>query len=209
MEVKKTNNIKLLIVEDEPLIAQDIKRCCKNLGYDIVGIASRSERALDLLHSQKVDAVILDININGELDGIDLAKIINEKYELPFVFLTSYADRGTLDRAKETLPYGYILKPFDEKDLLTSLEVAIFKYQNLPGNKKGIPSKEKIIAKLNIKVSQREYEIMQSMFEGLNNQQMAKKYFVSENTIKSHLKRIYVKLNVHKRSELLKTLLVL
>ena len=209
METQKIKNTKLLIVEDEPLIAQDIKRCCQNIGYEVIGIASRSERALDLLHSQEIDAVIMDINIKGEMDGIDLAKIINEKYDLPFIFLTSYADRDTLDRAKGTFPYGYILKPFDENDLLTSLEIAIFKYKNRPDEQKGIPLRESIMSELGVKISIREYEIIQSMFEGLNNQQMAHKFFVSENTIKSHIKRIYVKLNVHKRSELLKSLLTL
>lgn len=199
--------VKLLIVEDEPLIARDIKKCCLSIGYQVLAIASRSDRALDLLHSQTPDAVILDISIKGSLDGIQLAEIINEKYNLPFIFLTSHADRGTLNRAKNTMPYGYILKPFDENDLMTALEIAIHKHQSLAPVKEGFPSREAIIKSHDLKVSEREYAIMESIYQGMTNQEMANKFFVSPNTIKSHIKRIYVKMSVHSRAEMIKVLL--
>ena len=198
---------KILIVEDEPFIAHDIKECCQQIGYQVVGIAGRSERALDMLHTQQPDAVILDITIKGEMDGIQLAEVINEKYQLPFIFLTSHADRGTLDRAKGAFPYGYILKPFDEKDLMTSLEVALFKHANLQPNAQGLPSLETI--NKSFKISEREYQIIQGVFEGWSNVKMASQFFVSQNTIKSHIRRIYSKFDVHNRSEMLKLLLTM
>lgn len=197
----------ILIVEDEPLIAQDIKKCCERIGYRVIGIASRSERAQDLLFSQAIDAVILDISIKGEMDGIALAALINEKYELPFIFLTSHADRSTLDRAKNTLPYGYILKPFDENDLMTALEIAIFKHEHQQPKVKGLPPLHNINEGLEKKLSEREYQIIQGIYAGQINQEMAQQLFVSENTIKSHIKRIYFKLDVHNRSEMIKRLL--
>jgi len=199
---------KILIVEDEPLIAQDIKNCCRRIGYQVIGIAGRSERALDLLFSQPIDAVILDISIQGELDGIQLATIINEKYRLPFIFLTSHSDRGTLDRAKGTLPYGYILKPFDENDLMTALEIAIFKHNNQQSQVNGLPNLARINEALAKKLSEREYQVVEAIYSGLSNQEMAKAFYLSENTIKSHIKRIYFKLGVHNRGEMIKYLLI-
>ena len=173
----------------------------------VIGIASRAERALDLLNSQVIDAVVLDISLSGHVDGIKVAKIINSKYKLPFIFLTSFADRVTLDRAKLAMPYGYIVKPFDENDLLTALEVAIFNHgRHQP--KPAFPTMEEINTQYEKNISEREYEVITSIFEGLNNQEMASKYFVTENTIKSHIKRIYSKLGVNSRSNLIKELLI-
>ena len=202
-------NKKILIVEDEPLIAQDIKRCCQRIGYQVIGIAGRSEQALDLLYSQRPDAVVLDISITGAMDGIQLAELINEKYQLPFIFLTSHADRGTLDRAKNTFPYGYILKPFDENDLMTALEIAIFKHGHQPKKAVELPSLATINSNSSFTITEREYQVIQAIFDGVSNQAMAAQFFVSENTIKSHVKRIYTKLDVHKRSEMIKQLLTL
>ncbi len=197
---------KILIVEDEPLVAQDIKSCLQKDGFLVVGIASRQDRAMDLLHSQSPDAVILDINLNGNMDGINIAKKVNELYKIPFIFLTSYADKDTLDQAKLTLPFGYILKPFDSNDLRTALEIAIFKHESIVES-----SKELTVAGFNelhgVQVSDREFEIMEGIFDGLNNGEMAAKYFVSENTIKSHIKRIYFKLDVNSRSEVVKRMI--
>jgi len=99
----------ILIVEDEPIIAKDIQSYIVNLNYNVIG-----KMALDILHARQVDLVLLDIHIGGSRDGIDIAEIINEKYDIPFIYLTSFSDETTLDRAKTTKPYGYIVKPFDD-----------------------------------------------------------------------------------------------
>ena len=197
---------KILIVEDEPLVAQDIKSCLQRDGFLVVGIASRQDRAMDLLHSQAPDAVILDINLNGRMVGIDIAKKVNELYKIPFIFLTSYADKDTLDQAKLTLPFGYILKPFDANDLRTALEIAIFKHESNVESSKELTAEE-FNSLHSVQVSDREFEILEGIFDGLSNGEMAAKYFVSENTIKSHIKRIYVKLDVNSRSEVVKKMI--
>ena len=191
-------NIKVLIVEDEPLIAEDIRMFLGNIDFSVAGIAYNSTKALDFLATRDPDAVLLDISIRGDKDGIEIAEIINEKYQLPFIYLTSHSDTYTVERAKRTLPYGYIVKPFDERDLLTSLEMAI--YRHAQQNKTGIIGLDEINRKLSTPLTDKEYELLCAVSEGLTNKQMAEKYFNSVNTIKFHLKNLFVKLEVSNRT---------
>lgn len=192
------SNIRVLIIEDEPLIAEDIASYLSDIDFDIAGIAYDSEKALDYLALRNPDAILLDIQIKGSMDGIELAKIINEKYDLPFVYLTSHSDKGTIERAKVTMPYGYILKPFDERDLITSLEMAIYRHAQQKRGK--MFSMHEINSQIKTPITQREYEVLLDVSQGMTNKQMAEKHFVSVNTIKSHLKKVYQKLDVHNRS---------
>lgn len=114
------SRVKVLIVEDEPLIADDIADRLEKNGYEVVGIADTAAKALAIIGREKPDMALLDVNIEGDTDGIDLAA----KLTIPFVFLTSYYDQKTLDRAKKTNPSGYIVKPFRENDLIANLEMA-------------------------------------------------------------------------------------
>ncbi len=117
--------IKILIVEDELVIAEDLKDILEELGYVVCGIAISAREALILIEEQSPDLALLDIQIKGGKDGIELAAEINEQYHLPFIMLTSYSDMQTLNRAKEVYPYGYLVKPFNEKDILVCIEVAM------------------------------------------------------------------------------------
>lgn len=201
--IKSTHmtNIKVLIVEDETLVAEDIAANLRNINFEVAGIAYSSEKALDMLALRHPDAVLLDINIRGTKDGIELAEIINDKYKIPFIYLTSYSDKTTIERAKVTMPYGYIVKPFDERDLLTSLEMAVYRHAQV--NKNEPPKLEKINTQLLTPITKKEYEIALDITQGLTNKQMVEKHFVSINTIKSHIKNLYVKLEVHHRTALI------
>ena len=119
---------KVLVVEDESIVSKDIQHSLKKLGYSIVGAASTGEKAIDLAHSESPDIILMDIMIKGEMTGIDTAQIIKKELDIPVVFLTAYADEATLAKAKITEPYGYIIKPFKEVDLNTSIEMAIYKH---------------------------------------------------------------------------------
>ena len=119
---------RILIVEDEPIIADDIAYTLEDLGYIITGIAHDAQDALIHVKLESPDLVLLDINLGGEMDGIEIAQIIKDQFQIPFMFLTSLSDRNTLERAKITSPLGYIVKPFDHGDLLTSIEVAMHNY---------------------------------------------------------------------------------
>ncbi len=195
------SRIRVLIVEDNPLIAEDIAGFLDEIDYDVLGIAYDLEMALQALAHHSPDAAILDINLNGKLDGIEVGRMINEQYHIPFIYLTSYADRDTLEKIKPTRPYGYIVKPFDEKDLLSALEIAIYNHarQSTPRRL----SLSSINGKINTPLTEKEFEILQELFEGRTNRQIAANQFLSVNTIKTHIKNIYDKLDVSSRPEML------
>lgn len=119
--------VKILIVEDELIIAEDVSNMLTKMGYEIVGNAMDYEEALSILASVTPDLILLDVNLHGKKDGIDLANIINEKYKIPFVYTTSYSDAATLERAKATNPINYLVKPFKEGQLFTAIELALHK----------------------------------------------------------------------------------
>lgn len=123
--MSKTN---ILVVEDESIVSKDIQHSLNKLGYNVVGVASTGEKALELARSERPDIVLMDIMLKGDMNGIETAEIIRNELSVPVVFLTAYADESTLSKAKITEPYGYIIKPFKEIDLHTSIEMAIYKH---------------------------------------------------------------------------------
>jgi len=120
------NNI--LVVEDEAIVSKDIQQSFKKLGYNIVGSADTGAKAIELAGEQKPDLVPMDIMLKGDMSGIEAADNIKQNYNIPVIYLTAYADENTLSKAKVTEPYGYIIKPFKEIDLHTSIEMALYKH---------------------------------------------------------------------------------
>jgi len=120
---------KILIVEDELLISRHIEQMVINLGYQSVGIAESGEQAIELTRSQNPDLVLMDIRLKGQMKGTEAAAIIWREYFIPIVFLTAYADDDTLAKSTEAEPFGYLIKPFEEKELLVTIELAFFKHQ--------------------------------------------------------------------------------
>ena len=118
---------KILIAEDEVIIAEDIASCLEELGYYICAIDS-GDHLLDIIRETEPDLLLLDIHLKGEIDGVELAAQIKKEFDIPFIFLTAYADKATIDRAKTTEPYGFIVKPFDDKDLRSAIEIALYKH---------------------------------------------------------------------------------
>lgn len=118
---------KILIVEDESIVALHIQNSLKHLGYDILDTASSGEQALKIIEREKPDLTLMDIQLSGKLDGIETAEILFREYQIPVIYLTAFADESTIARAKYTEPYGYLIKPFEEKDLRGTLEMALFK----------------------------------------------------------------------------------
>lgn len=119
----------ILVVEDENIVSKDIQHSLKKLGYNVVGAATTGESAIEIAEEKLPDLVLMDIMLKGQMSGIDAATQIKEKLNIPVIFLTAYADESTLSKAKITEPYGYILKPFKEIDLHTSIEMAIYKHK--------------------------------------------------------------------------------
>jgi CheY-like chemotaxis protein len=126
-EVWLVSGEKILIVEDDDVIARVADWRLKNLGYAVCGRATSGEEALALIVSAQPDLVLMDINIRGEIDGIETAKLIKKEFTIPIVYLTSHSDGPTLERAKETKPDGFIIKPFEDNDLRVAIELALRK----------------------------------------------------------------------------------
>jgi len=120
--------IDILIIEDTVLTAQKIKRSLELAGYNVRGIANRSERALELIFQQHIDIMIVDINIKGDLNGIETAKLIQKNFNIPVIFLTSYHDDATLAEASSVNFSGYIVKPYLDAQLLREVKLASFRF---------------------------------------------------------------------------------
>ncbi len=118
---------KILVVEDENIVAKDIETSLKRLGYAVSAVASSGEEAVERAVDTHPDLVLMDIVLRGKMDGVQTAQHIRDHFNIPVVYLTAYADEKTLERAKMTEPFGYILKPFEERELRSSIEVALCK----------------------------------------------------------------------------------
>lgn len=129
--------IKILIVEDNVIIADDMQSMLEEIGYEIVDNVIVYEQAVEVLKSQQVDLVLIDIILASDKTGIDLGKHIREIYDIPFIFVTSNSDRATVENAKTVKPNGYLVKPFEQQDLYTSIEIALsnFIYGKQSGSK--------------------------------------------------------------------------
>jgi len=119
----------ILVVEDENIVAKDIEHRLKALGYHVPALASSGEEALKRAQETSPDLVLMDIRLKGAMDGVETAEELRRRFNIPVVYLTAYADANTLQRAKVTEPFGYILKPFEERELYTCIEVALYKHQ--------------------------------------------------------------------------------
>ncbi len=120
---------KVLIVEDELVVARDIEQQLCDLGYDPVGAVTRGEQAVEFCAQTRPDLVLMDIQLAGAMDGIAAAQLIRNQFALPVVFLTAFTADDVLARAKLTEPFGYILKPFSERELRTVLAMALYKHE--------------------------------------------------------------------------------
>ena len=120
------DQIRILIVEDEPLIADDLSFILQDEGYEVIGNAIDFVEAKELL-TQKIDLVLLDISLEGDEDGVDIAQYINKNIQIPFIFVTSHSDRLTINRVKKTNPCAFIVKPFRVDEIRSAISIALYK----------------------------------------------------------------------------------
>lgn len=118
---------KIYIIEDEPLIAETIKTVLEKAAYTIVGMTDNAKEALFDIEALQPDLILVDITLEGKMDGIEMAGYLKKKSDIPFIYLTSHSDEKTLERVKETDPAGFIVKPFNEKTLQSNIEIALYK----------------------------------------------------------------------------------
>lgn len=134
--------IKILIVEDNVIIADDMQSMLEEIGYEIVDNVIVYEQAVEVLKTQQVDLVLIDIILASDKTGIDLGKHIREYYDIPFIFVTSNSDRATVENAKTVKPNGYLVKPFEQQDLYTSIEIALSNFTPGVGKTGDAPMQE-------------------------------------------------------------------
>src|SRR5258708_4456566 len=107
---------RILVVEDDAIVARDLKGSLTKMGYFVTGVAAGGEEALEMAGENRPDLVLMDITFDGDIDGIETAQRMRDRYDVPVIYLTAFGDQATFARAKQTLPLAYVLKPFDPKD---------------------------------------------------------------------------------------------
>jgi len=122
-------HVKICIVEDESIVAFDLKRHLELSGYEVCGVFSSGEETLAQFENLSPDLVLMDIKLKGTMDGLETASIIKERYKIPVIILTAFADDETLERAKLTDPFAYIIKPFEDRKLKTTIEITLSRYR--------------------------------------------------------------------------------
>jgi len=125
LDSDKMAKAKILVVEDEAITARDIQNRLKELDYDVPAIAASGEGAIKSVEEIKPDLVLMDIILKGDMDGIDAAEQIHDRFDVPVVYVTAYLDEERLEKTKVTEPYGYITKPFEDKELRPVIEMAL------------------------------------------------------------------------------------
>ncbi len=120
-----SDRIKILIVEDNVIIADDLQITLEDMGYEVVDSVVDYEQAVEAINNNKVDLALVDIILATEKTGIDFGKYIRDNFNIPFIFITSNSDRATVEKAKAVKPDGYIVKPFEQEDLYTSIEITL------------------------------------------------------------------------------------
>jgi len=206
----------ILIVEDESLVAIDIKESLEQLDYQVVGIASTYQKVTQFIENSTVDLILMDINLNQDMDGIDIANSINKTSSIPVIYLTAFTDNDTIQRAVETEPVGYVVKPFDTNELHAVLQLGLFKAdKNKSFSKNTVilneefyydDFNEKLFYKNTpIKLSKNEHTLLKLLIDANNNAVSYKEIeyhiwpdiAVNNETLRALVYRLRSKLNFH------------
>ena len=124
------SNIRILVVEDEAIVALDLTQRLEDLGYEVTGTAATGAEALALAHSTRPTLLFMDITIQGPIDGVETARQLVSRMDVPIIFLTAHTDTSTIQRAKQARAYGYLIKPFDERELISTIEMAVSRHSS-------------------------------------------------------------------------------
>lgn len=181
---------RILVVEDEIVIADDLCLVLEKLGYEVLEPAITYREAVTRFDEEPVDLVMLDIQLKGKKTGIDVANYITGRSNTPFIYLTSYSDQKTLDLAKATLPYAYIVKPFEAADIMTAVEITFANHERYlanQGTSEGVEMPD---------FTSMEKVVLQKIAENLTTKKIAEELFISVSTVKNHRHNICVKLDL-------------
>jgi DNA-binding NarL/FixJ family response regulator len=147
--MKAKAETRILVVEDQAIIAMTLEETLQRMGYVVIGSVCTADDAIRMVGESRPELILMDIRIQGEKDGIAAAEEINRLYKIPIVYLTAHSDNETLERARKTLPYGYLIKPFRERELHSTIQIALFKHRliqkEIDAKNEEIPSSEQLM----------------------------------------------------------------
>ena len=122
--------VKIMVVEDESIVVMEIRDRLSSMGYIVSSTASSGEEAVERAGATQPNLILMDIMLNGDMDGVEAAKQIRQLHKIPVIYLTALADEDTMHRAEETSPYGYLIKPLEEEELRSTIEKALVRYRS-------------------------------------------------------------------------------
>jgi DNA-binding NarL/FixJ family response regulator len=179
---------RVYIVEDEVIVAQDISQILNAAGFQVTGLATRYATAMREIPEIRPDIVLCDINLNGAKTGISLIRELQDMVSFRTIFITAYSDLQTIQESNLVNPFNYLTKPFNNKQLVASVQMAVLSLEELPG---GVPVP-----------SRRELTIISLLAKGLNSEEIAGRLFISKNTVDTHRRHLLKKFNAKSTSEL-------
>ena len=203
---------KVVIVEDEVIVATQLRKRLETMGYTVPAIASSGREALRKIAAVGPDVILMDIVLKEKMTGIEVAERIRAQFHIPVIFLTAYGDAETLSQAKQTTPFGYLLKPFDSDTLRANIEIALYRQTQETAKRRRSRPQRCTVAEAAMKLGQskkltdRELATLELLANGLSIITIATIQRRSTNTVKFHLRNTYRKLNVTGRSDLLRLL---
>lgn len=215
--------VRILLVEDERLVAMSLKKQLHGLGYQVVGHVASGRAAIDQVEQLRPDLVLMDIHLEGDMDGVEAAAEIYRRFQLPVVYLTAFSSQDILDRAKITEPMGYILKPYEERELYVVIETAMYRYhaeRRRSTARQTEPTQHELHAKALSQLGQeakgriaeltpREAEVMELIVEGKSQKQIAAMFGISIQTAAKHRAKVLEKLGVANDVELVRLCLAM
>lgn len=181
---------KILIIEDEALVAHDIKNILVHVGYAVVGIADNRDDALNLFKQHEVDLIVCDIQLKGQPNGIDTISELIKIKKVLVIYLTAYSDQSTVEAALRTEPSSYLLKPFTDKQLTIAVELAIKQIVKEGATENGL-------------LSEREIDVLKLMAQGENSERISNALNISFHTVKTHRRNMLQRLQLKNSSELI------
>ena len=190
---------KILIIEDEPLIARNLEMILTARNYNVAELIFTKAEALKAITSSTIDLVLLDLNLEGQFEGLEIAEKLHNLYHLPFIIITSYANKEVLDKAKIYCPLGYIVKPFDADEIYANVEMALYAHSH--GASQSL-SLELINQQIENPLTNKEYEVLIELTKAKKYKDLSADLSISINTLNTHIKSIFSKLYIHSRSEI-------
>lgn len=198
--------LRVLVVEDERLVAMSLQRQLQSLGYAVVGQTASGIAAIELAATLRPDVVLMDIYLEGEIDGINAAAEIQKQCHLPVIYLTAFSNREVLDRAKVTEPAGYILKPYEDRELQVVIETAVYRHRAEEQRLANLTAQRQVHDVSGFenaaRLTPREREVMFLIVSGKTQKEIAAQLEVSIQTAAKHRAKVLQKVNVHNDVEL-------